>query len=175
MTPDSPAEFENKIAFSQEHVPQWLLVGEFRPSYGEFSTLVLVVIIGLWRSQRDREAKNVFRGPAFWLIALCWILGLKADRFWADWGVPAVLVWLTLQFEEMMTDAWEPTSWKRVLAGGLLAAPLFLQSTNDLDRRYSASLGGSFVDAQQPALQGWLPEPHGIFYTAHMIQSNNHG
>jgi hypothetical protein len=153
---------------SREQVPQWLLLGEFRPSYGEFSTLALVMLVGLWRNQKDRNAENVFRGPVFWLIALCWILGFKADRFWADWGVPAVLVWLTLQFQELVTNAWEPTSWKRIQAACLLAAPLFLHSTNDLDRRYSGSAGRGFVDASQPALQGWWPEAHGILYSAHM-------
>jgi hypothetical protein len=45
---------------------------------------------------------------------------------------------------------------------------LFLQSTNDLDRRYSRSSHEYFMDAQDPALQGWLPEPGGIFYSAQM-------
>jgi hypothetical protein len=156
------------LAVSREQIPQWILVGEFRPSYGEFSTLAMVMIVSLYRNQQDRHAKNPLQGPIFWLIAICWILGFKADRFWADWGVPAVLVWLALQFQELMTRAWETTSWKRAMAVSLLAVPLFWHSTNDLDRRYTGSLSEVFVDAKQPALQGWLPEPRGVFYTAHM-------
>jgi hypothetical protein len=185
-------------SISREHVPQWLLVGEFRPSYGEFATLVLVGLVFLWRRQQrvlaiatsnqktspqasaPEEAREPdtsllksstvggFSGPAFWLMTICWILGFKADRFWGDWGIPAVLVWLTLQFQAGMVATWNIDSPKRLLACGLLAIPLFLHATNDLDRRYTSSLGESFIDASEPSLQGWLPEPNGIFYTAHM-------
>jgi hypothetical protein len=190
-------------SISEEKVPQWLLVGEFRPSYGEFTTAVLVGLVFLWRrqqmkaSQSSRQTMAINRpltpalypsegarelpnsnldlsgsagsaDPAFWLIVICWILGFKADRFWADWGIPAVLVWLTLQFQEGMTEGWKASHPKRLLACGLLAIPLFLHSTNDLDRRYTGSLSESFLDAEEPGLQGWLPEPNGIFYTAHM-------
>jgi len=188
-------------SISTEHVPQWLLVGEFRPSYGEFTTAVLVGMAFLWRRQQkvspveSADRRPAFKGalpsssppmeerepdgnavkpsvgvgvsgPAFWLMVICWIMGFKADRFWGDWGIPAVLVWLTLQFQAGMT--WDFSAPKRVLACGLLAVPLFLHATNDLDQRYTASLSESFLDATEPSLETWLPEPDGIFYTAHM-------
>jgi len=155
-------------SISKEQIPQWIMVGEFRPSYGEFSTLVLVAVVALWRKRQDKNARSVMESPVFWLMGICWILGFKADRFWADWGVPAVLVWLTLEFQEMLTYGSEASSWKRVIASALAAVPLFLHSTNDLDRRYTTSLSEVFLDSREPALQGWLPEPHGVFYTAHM-------
>ncbi|MGH7971869.1 MAG: hypothetical protein ACREIC_24410, partial [Limisphaerales bacterium] len=34
--------------------------------------------------------------------------------------------------------------------------------------RYSGSQNDIFLDARQPALQGWMPQSHGIFYTANM-------
>ncbi|MDB6109965.1 MAG: Gram-positive signal peptide protein family, partial [Pedosphaera sp.] len=79
-------------SISKEHVPQWMLVGELTPSYGEFSTLALVAIVFLWRRQQTKGESDWFSQPLCWMITLCWILGFKADRFWADWGVPAVLV-----------------------------------------------------------------------------------
>ena len=177
---------------SSERVPSWLLVGEFRPSYGEFATVLLVGLVLVWRRQSNKEAPDAIRqgpsrvpssndaensadaanreflGPAFWLIVICWILGFKADRFWADWGLPAVLVWLTLQLQAGLTGAWDLDSPKRLLACGLVALPLFLHSTNDLDRRYTGTLSESFLDGNEPALQGWMPEPNGVFYSAHM-------
>lgn len=155
-------------AVSREHLPQWLLVGEFRPSYGEFATVALVAIVWLWRKQQTRTHADLLANPVFCLALLCWILGFKADRFWADWGVPAVLVWLTLQFQELMASSWDANSWRRALAGGLIGIPLLLHSTNDLDRRYSSSLNDIYLDARQPALQTWMPGSHGIFYTANM-------
>lgn len=127
-----------------------------------------MAVVWLWRKQRDRNVPSALLHPAFCLAVICWILGFKADRFWADWGVPAVLVWLTLQFEALMEIEWARTAWHRATAGALLAVPLFLHSTNDLDRRYSASLNDAFLDGSNPGLQGWLPEPQGIFYTASM-------
>jgi hypothetical protein len=155
-------------AISKEHIPQWILVGEFRPSYGEFATLVLVAAVALWRRQQDKNALSLTKDPVFCLAVICWILGFKADRFWADWGVPAVLVWLTLQFQELLSQKWETCSWGRTVVCGLAAVPLFFHGTNDLDRRYSGGLGEQFLDAHQPALQSWMPEPRGVFYTAHM-------
>jgi hypothetical protein len=153
---------------SKEHVPQWMLVGEFRPSYGEFSTLLLLGIVYLFRRQRIPDEPGWFRLPVFWMIVLCWILGFKADRFWADWGIPAVLVWLTWQFEEITETAWNAASPKRAFLCVLVAAPLFLQATNDLDRRYTNSLEETFLNGSDPALQGWVPQDHGIFYSAQM-------
>jgi hypothetical protein len=179
-------------AVSQEHVPQWLLVGELRPSYGEFTTAALVAVLLLWRRQelwfaekfsksshgidlkisREVEASASVRSlcgnPVFCLMVISWILGFKADRFWADWGLPAVLVWVTRQLEEGTGRTWGPFAWKRVMTACLLVVPLFLQATNDLDRRYSGSLAETFLDGKEPSLRGWLPEPKGIFYSSHM-------
>lgn len=153
---------------SHEGAPKWLLVGEFRPSYGEFSTLTLLAVVFLWRRQQTRAEPALAQQPIVCLIVIGWILGFGADRCWADWGVPAVLVWLALQFEEIMSASWGAISPKRLLACGLVAVPLFFHSTNDLDRRYSYSAGESFLDAGDPALKGWLPGPGGIFYCSEM-------
>ncbi len=153
---------------SHEPIPQWLRVGELRPSYGEFGTLTLLAIVFLWRRQQDKMESSLFRQPIFCLIVIGWILGFGADRCWADWGIPAVLVWLALQFESIMTGFYDADCPKRLMACILIAVPLFLHSTNDLDRRYSYSAGESFLDANDPALKGWLPAPGGIFYSSEM-------
>ncbi len=168
-----PFEFLNQAVLiprivSREHVPQWLLVGELAPSYGELETLLLIAVVFLWRKQQTGVAPAWFSHPLGWMITLCWILGFKADRFWADWGIAAVLVWLTLQFEEIIARAWPAASPKSLMACGLLAVPLFLHSTNDLDRRYTRGLDEFYLDARDPALQGWLPDQGGIFYCARL-------
>ncbi len=154
---------------SREHLPQWLLVGELRPSYGEFDTLALLALVVIWRYLQTREQPSLLNQPVFCLIVICWILGFKADRFWADWGVAAVLVWLTLQFEEILPTFWPANSPRRLVLCGLIAVPLFLHTTNDLDRRYTFNLNESFLDASDPELAGWLPEKNGIFYSAQMV------
>lgn len=169
----SPFHFlaeEVKMAWlvSRENVPQWVLVGEFTPSDGEYATLILLAIVFLWRKQRGKSTSALLDAPVFWLIVISWILGLKADRCWADWGIPAALVWLAMQFDEVSLEFCEATSPKRLLFCGLVAAPLFLLSTNDYNQRYSQTAGQQFIGAKDPSLQGWLPDSGGIFYCAQM-------
>jgi hypothetical protein len=170
----SPIEFlvqniKQAATVAFEHVPSWVLVGEMTPGLGEFATLVLLAIVFLWRRQQGKTTSTLLDTPVFWLVIVCWMLGLKTDRCWADWGIPAVLVWLTLQFEEMFTSFCEATSPKRLLVCAFIAFTLFFQSTNDYDRRYSRAVDEQFVDAHDPALQGWLPGKNGIFYSSEMI------
>jgi hypothetical protein len=93
---------------------------------------------------------------------------LQADRFWADWGLPAALVWLALQFDDWMVEKWPAEAGRRLLLCGLLASALFLDSTSDIKSRFTLNLRESFLDGSNPALQGWLPEGDGIFYSADM-------
>ena len=155
-------------SISREHLPQWMLVGEFQPSRGEFETLVLIALVLLWRRLQNKPMPGFLHQPVAWMILICWILGFKADRFWADWGVPAVLVWLTMQLEEMLPALWAAAAPARLLACVLVAAPLLLHATNDLDRRYTFNLHEYFLDASDPSLAGWLPDDNGIFYSAQM-------
>ena len=151
-------------SISHQDVQQWMLVGELRPNFGDFSTLLLLAIVFLWRKLRPSVGSRFSSRPALWLFALGWILGLKADRFWADWGIPAVLVWLTIQFEEMAVSFWDSRALRRVAACGFIAIAVFLDASNDPDERFTFNLREATLDASDRALQGWLPEPGGIFY-----------
>jgi hypothetical protein len=156
------------LLVSREQVPSWILVGEYRPSYGEFSTLVLLALVFLWRRSRNQDAPDLLRSPVIVLFLIGWMLGFRADRFWADWGLPAAMVWLAMQFDDILAGIRENTSWGRIAGCGVVAATFFLHSTNDLDRRYSASANASalFLNASDPSLQGWLPGANGIFYSS---------
>ena len=156
------------LSIYREHTPQWMLVGELQPHYGEFATLILLAVVFLLRRQQGRADATLLCPPLLWMIGICWILGFLVDRNWSDWGLAAVLVWLALQFEQLMTGAWGAHSLKCVVAAACLAAPLFLDATNDLDRRYSRSADEVFLKAEDPSLGGWLPEGNGIFYSSTM-------
>jgi hypothetical protein len=43
------------------------------------------------------------------MMVINWILGLMADRFWADWGVAAAIVWMAGEFDQAI-----PTLWRTV-------------------------------------------------------------
>jgi hypothetical protein len=153
---------------STENVPQWMLVGEFQPSQGEIATLMLLAVVYLWRRLQVPGDPGLLRSPVVWLIVIGWILGLRADRCWADWAIPAVLVWLTQQFEEISSSLVSTSAPKRLVLCALVALPLFFHSTNDLGRRYTRSLDETFLDINDPKLQGWMPSSNGIFYSAQM-------
>jgi hypothetical protein len=152
----------------EEHAPKWLLVGEFQPSAGEFSTITVLAIIYLWRQRQPKTSAPLFSQPVVWMIVINWILGLTADRFWADWGTAAALVWMSGEFDQAMPTLWNATSLHRLIACGCIALPLFLDSTNDLGRRYTACLTEPFLDGSNPKLKDWMPGPGGIFYADNM-------
>jgi hypothetical protein len=155
-------------AIRAEHVPAWLLVGEFRPHQGEFASVALLAAVYIWTLARKGKSTGLAHDPAFWLLLGGWALGFVADRFWADWGLPAGLAWMALQFEDALTSFWPAYATPRLLACGAIALPLLWDTTNDLHERYTASLHDVFLDASAPALRSWIPGPGGIFYSAQM-------
>lgn len=150
---------------SSEQVPSTLLVGEFQASAGEFTALLILGLVYLWRNLRSEQ---LLRTPVFWFMAICWVLGLKAGRFWADWGLPAALVWLALQFQEVLRTAWLRRPGRRLTFSAMLVIALFWCTTSDLNGRYTNSLREYFLDGASPELKGWMPGKGGIFYAADM-------
>lgn len=153
------------VTVLRQPAPPELLVGELRPNSGVMGVLVVLAITFLWRRG---SIAQLFRSPLFWLMAICWMLGLRSSRFWDDWGMAAALVWLALQFEEILLTAWPSFPGRRLATSVLLALALFQLGTSDLDGRYTASLRDSFIDGSDPRLKGWMPEKGGIFYGADM-------
>jgi hypothetical protein len=152
----------------EEHAPKWLLVGEFQPSAGEFGSIALLAIIYLWRQRERKISPPLFSQPVIWMIVLNWILGMTADRFWADWGVAAAIVWMAGEFDEAMPALWEAASLQRLVACGCILLPLYLCSTNDYGRRYSAVTTEPFLDGSDPRFKDWMPGPGGVFYADNM-------
>ncbi len=115
-----------------EHLPKWMLVGEFQPSAGEFATVTLLAVVYLWRRRGNNPGPPLAKEPVAWMIAINWVLGLSADRFWADWGLAAAVVWMAMQFDQEMPVLWGGEPIKRMMLCGMIALPLFLDATNDL-------------------------------------------
>jgi hypothetical protein len=168
-----PVAFLNGAIFMakciyQEHLPKWMLVGEFQPSTGEFATVILLAVIYLWRRHGNKTGPALATDPVAWMIAINWVLSFSADRFWADWGLAAAVVWMAMQFDHELPLLWNGSPIRRVMLCGMIALPLFLDATNDLSRRYTFFQNEVFVDANDPQLKGWMPGPGGIFYAGNM-------
>jgi hypothetical protein len=151
---------------AREHAPERFTVGELQSSAGVFVVLLILAVMFIWRQGRSDQ---LFRSPLFWMMAVSWILGLNAGRFWDDWGLPAALVWLALQFEEVIAAAWSAMPVRRLVVAAMLALSLFRVSTSDLDGRYTNCQRETYVDGSDPRLKGWMPDKGGIFYGADMV------
>jgi hypothetical protein len=158
--------------FYREHPPQWMLVGELAPDRGDIGligAIALIFLASLLPGRRSASAASgIWLRPVVFLMAICWVLGFKVDRFWADWGIPAALVWMTLHFQTFLEEFQTSAAVKRLAAVALVAAPLYMAATNDTDRRYTANLSQPFLSAEDPDLKGWFPDHNGIFYSVQM-------
>jgi hypothetical protein len=150
------------------HSTQRTLVTEFQPFSGD--ALALTVIGGLLvlRNMGGFPTRPWRTNPAFWLACICWVLGFKANRFWVDWGLPALMVLTTCDLQSLLEARFAADSLKRLALTVGLVVMTYLAATNDSGSRWTYNLTRQYLEADNPDLKGWLPEPGGIFYTADM-------
>jgi hypothetical protein len=150
------------------HTSQGTLVGELQPSTGNWIPLLLVGGLLVLRQLAKLPAPPLSVQPAFWLACLGWVLGFKAERFWDDWGMPALMVLIALDLDTLLENRLPAHSLQRLALAGGLALTLLLATTNDAGSRWSASADWEYLTEDDPNLAGWLPQPGGIFYETDM-------
>jgi hypothetical protein len=143
-------------------------VTELRPTTGNWFPLLLMGGLLVLRQQARLPTRPLSAQPAFWLACLGWVLGSQAERFWDDWGMPALMVLLALDLDLLLAALLPAHSVKRLVLTGILALTLFLAATNDAGQRWSSSAGEAYLTENDPKLAGWLPGPGGIFYETDM-------
>ena len=149
------------------------LVMEIMPGDGDYPALVGIGLLLLWRSRSKNWSANQLRDPLLIIALMGWLLGLKMLRFWWDWGIPAMLVWIGLQLEQEFKERFSPESLKRIVLTGILAVGLFWSVTGDRDSRWTYNLTNEYLEQSNPELTGWLPGPGGIMYSADMRVFND--
>lgn len=144
------------------------LVTEFQPFNGD--VVVVIVVLGMlgWRALRDDWDIKVIYTPIFILAVVSWALGFIVVRVWLDWGIPALCVWMTLEFEDYLKRSMNHLSIKRVWIALAVACVLFLSTTSDYDSRWSDSKFVKYLSAENPEHRKWLPEKNGIIYSNSM-------
>lgn len=146
-----------------------MLVDEFTPFAGAFGFVMIAAVTLLARRVLDaRWDPRWVRNPAFALAVLGWILGFHVARFWLDWGLPAFVVWLALQIQDLIRERIAAGSGVRLLVSALLCVALVLAATGDLDGRWSGLASDADYTPADPQLAEWLPGDGGIFYSASM-------
>jgi hypothetical protein len=144
------------------------LVDELRPTDGEGPTVLAVAAVLLWRSRDKDWSGRELMDPIFMMGLLGWVLGLKVSRFWWDWGLPAMLLWLALQFQSELERHVEFRSPQRLVIALGLAAAAFLGITNDSGSRWTWNASKQYLAGTDPDLAGWMPDTGGIIYSVDM-------
>ncbi len=150
------------------HTTQSTLATELRPTTGNWFPLLLMGGLLVLRQLAKLPARPCGAQPAFWLACLGWVLGFQAERFWDDWGFPALMVLMALDLDQFLASLLPAESVKRLVLTGILAVTVFLTTTSDGDGRWSAAAGAKYLTEDDPRLAGWLPGHGGIFYQTDM-------
>lgn len=146
-----------------------LLVTEFQPADGDPIMVLLVLGMLLWRSGKASWKLRTINNPIFVLGVAGWILGFVVKRFWYDWGVPAITIWLAQEFQEAFKERIGVSSWRRLGITFIITLTLILSVTNDIYSRWTSNLSKAYLSSDNPDLKkGWLPDPGGIVYASEM-------
>ena len=152
------------------HQTQLTLVSELRPSGGDIFSLLLLGGLIVLRQQAKLDAPPLIRHPAFWLAALGWVLGCETNRFWEDWGLPALAVLFAGDLQLFFESRFAVDSFQRLALVCGLALTMYASTTNDFNSRWTNHLAWRYIepDPKNPGFDAWLPEKGGILYSADM-------
>jgi hypothetical protein len=159
-----------KLAFLAvgAHATERTMASELQPFDGNILAVMILGALLVLRQLAKLNAVPLTRNPAFWLACLGWVLGFKVGRFWDDWGWPALMVLMACDLQSFLQMRFAPDSFKRLGLTLGLAAATFLCVTNDANSRWTHTLSDRYLTADNPDLNGWMPDHGGIFYTADM-------
>jgi len=152
-----------------DNTPTRLLVGEFQPFNGDGLTAAAVIGMMGWRAVRGRWNRNVLDNPVFILALSGWVLGFAVRRFWFDWGMPALAVWIAWEFEDVFRTSMRRYSVRRIVLAVALVSVLYLAVTNDAGGRWTHNLDTEYLSQDDPSQAEWLPGPGGIVYSDSMV------
>lgn len=141
---------------------------ELHPSDGAVPAVLAVAALLLWRKSTIGWNPRTLLNPVFMMMALGWVLGLKMQRFWWDYGTPAFIIWVAIELQAHFEKQLTMDSLKRLLITLAIAAGVYLGFTSDRDGRWTENLTTEFLTPDNPALAGWLPGDGGIIYNSDM-------
>lgn len=141
---------------------------ELHPSDGSVPAVLAMAVLLLWRVVSMGWNPRVLANPVFVMMTMGWVLGLKMQRFWWDYGTPAFIIWTATELQEHLDGQLAFDSINRLFITLAIAGAVYLGFTSDRDSRWTDNLTTEFLSPDDPALAGWLPEPGGIIYDSDM-------
>ena len=158
------------VGSATRDLPSWMLVSELVPRRQSILFFLPVFFLICWKKVNNRDIRSCLTSPMMIMIALSWVFSMKINRFWVDFGVPAYLVWLYTEIDEifrkdMKIDLY---SLKRVGVTIAVCVPLFFIISGDFHGRWSRSVYTKAPDITETETREWLPDQGGIFYNISM-------
>jgi hypothetical protein len=151
-----------------KHMTQRTLATELQPQNGDMNALFIFCGLLILRRLAPLKAPPFLRDPVFWLAALTWVLAFKVGRFWDDWGWPALMVLIVCDLQLLLASRLVADSFQRLAFAAGMALIAFFSITSDVGNRWTYNLTEQFLTADNPDLEGWLPEKDGILYSTDM-------
>ena len=151
-----------------KHFTQRTLVSELQPESGDVYALYFLGGLLILRQLAALKSPPLLRDPAFWLVCLTWTLGFRVARFWVDWGWPALAVLVAADLQSLLASRLAVDSLRRAGLAAGISVIAFLSLTSDASSRWTGNLSQQYLEAGNPDLKGWLPEPGGILYSSDM-------
>jgi hypothetical protein len=148
--------------------PTATLVTEFRPFAGAPLVVGVVLAVLAWRVARGRSNGNLLRDPVFVLMAVGWVLGFVVSRFYTDWAIPALLVFLACEMQDVLESSHWAWAGFRFCVTTAVAVVLALALSADADSHWSEGSTEKFLSRDIPVQAALLPEPGGILYSVDM-------
>ncbi len=141
---------------------------ELHPSDGDVAAVLVVAVLLLWRKITIGWSSRAVLNPIFMMMVIGWVLGLKMQRFWWDYGTPAFIIWVGLELQEHFEKQVVFDSAKRLFITLAIAAAAYLGFTSDREGRWTQNTTTAFLSQNDPELAGWLPDAGGVIYNSDM-------
>lgn len=157
-----------RVMGSAEYATQ--LVTELQPFAGNTATLLAVIILLVIVQLRGRRVLTFLDSPAFYLLAVSWLLGCTSKRWWIDFGSLAFVAVISAGVELFSEDR-TPLPWfsvGRLFVAVLSCGLLFGSYTSDIGGRWTRSLRNEYVDIEDESIRDGLPGKDGIIYNTNM-------
>lgn len=158
------------INIFSEKTFNWLLVTEFRAGNIPIIWLLVAVPIIFYLSNINKlNPRELLSDPVFMMVLLNWMLGIMTIRFWIDWGLPALMYWLSFRISDVLnsSDIFKEPRIKYGLTLFMIVSTVFV-ATNDGGGRFSKAVFDQPIDFSEERLKGWAPEPGAIIYSNNM-------
>jgi hypothetical protein len=144
------------------------LVSEFVPYKGAWLALIPVAVLLLARRAARLPRKDWTRDPVLWMALLGGLAAVKVVRFWTDFGLPALGLWIAFQIDEWEGLARKTQLWVRTGVAAAGAAILCFYIAADWNGRWSKYGHLDPLSASDPEDRPWLPEPGGVLYSVNL-------